>query len=95
MVIARTVVGLVLFIAALTMAVRVYRRTYHADMILVLLIVWLAHGIVYYSVGLFLFVTLDPYPRELALVVNWWSSVLRYQILIALMIILKWHPGRE
>ena len=93
-IVARFALMLVLLIVALVWTVRLYRRTCRADMILILLMFWFGHAIVYYVVGLFFAITLDPYPRELALVVNWWSTVLRFQILLALLAILRWHPER-
>ncbi len=94
-VVARSAVMLVLFVASLVVTVRVYRRTTGADMILFLLMAWFVHGIAYYVAGLFLFLTMDPYPRDVALAVNWWSTVLRFQVMFALLAVLIWHPGRR
>ena len=93
-VVARSLFMLALFFIALAICIRVYRYTVNADVLLIVLMAWLAHGVIYYCAVLYLFLTRDPFPLELARTINMWSMALRFQILLSLIGILIWHPGR-
>ena len=93
-VLARSLAGLALAVVGLVLCVATYRRTCNADLIVILLGAWFAHNVVYYIAALYFFTTYDPYPLELARAVNIWSTALRFQIALALIGILIWHPAR-
>ena len=94
-VVARSLFMLALFFTALAICVRVYRYTTSADVLLIVLMAWLVHGVIYYCAVLYFFLTCDPFPIELGRVINIWSTALRFQILLSLIGILVWHPGRR
>ena len=93
-VLARSLAGLALAVIGLVLCVATYRRTCNADLIVILLGAWFAHSVVYYLMAIYWFATLDPYPLDLARAVNTWSTALRFQIALALIGILIWHPAR-
>ena len=80
------IVALLFFIVALVYALALCRRTGGTSVPLALVMSWLAHGVIYYIVQIILSVVYCcPYPLEVALIINWWSTLLRLWILVAIL----------